>query len=387
VPRTPSLLRSLLPLALALHLLAGSAAAQQLVVAELRGQVLLDETPLAGARVVLHHVGALESGPVDSLLTARDGGFRFPLPNVPDPATDPEIWFASVFHGGVNYFSEPIQLAIQLDSAVIIRVFDSETAPPGGAALSVTARYTLIEQEGGQWFLTDLLHPRNATGRTLIAGPDGATWTYPLPEGASDLQLGGEQMAPSMAEIVDGNLRVSSPIQPGIQEIIVRYRVPEPFMTLSYPGVTDSVELMIREPAPVAVEGLANGEPVEMEPGVRYRRFAGTGLLNAVVSLTEAVQPPELPMRWMTVGVALLLTLAGVVAVLRPHASVVLPGQRVAATVFDAGMSPFERRQLLLLEVARLDEARARGEAPDDEWSNRRRTLLERARELGRTGS
>ena len=30
------------------------------------------------------------------------------------------------------------------------------------ASLPVTARYSLIEQEGGQWFLTDLLHPRNA---------------------------------------------------------------------------------------------------------------------------------------------------------------------------------------------------------------------------------
>jgi len=383
----PRILSPLLPLALALHLLAGSAGAQELAVADLRGRVLLAETPLAGARVVLHHVGTFESGPVDSVLTARDGAFRFRLPNVPDPATDPEIWFASVLHQGVSYFSEPIQLAIQLDSVQTIRVFDSETAPPEGAALPIAARYTLIEQQGVQWFLTDLFHPRNETGRTLIAGAGGATWVYPLPEGASDLQLGGEQMAPSSAEIVDGNLRVTSPIQPGIQEVIVRYRIPEPFLTLRYPGATDSVELMIREPAPVAVAGLANGQPVEMEPGVRYRRFNGAGLVDAVVSLTESEEPLELPMRWMTVGIALLLATAGVVAVLRPHPAVVLPGQRVAATVFDARMSPFERRQLLLLELARLDEARARGETPDDEWSNRRRTLLERARELGRTGS
>jgi hypothetical protein len=192
-------------------------------------------------------------------------------------------------------------------------------------------------------------------------------------------------MAPSAAEIVDGNLRLTSPIQPGIQEVIVRYRVPDPFLTIRYPGATDSVELMIREPAPVAVEGLANGQPVEMEPGVRYRRFNGTRLVDAVVSLTESREPPQLPLQWMAVGIALALTVAALFAVLRPHPSVVLPGGSVAATVIDSRLSPFEQRQLLLLELARLDEARARG--GEDQWANRRRALLERVRELGRRQS
>jgi hypothetical protein len=275
-----------------------------------------------------------------------------------------------------------VQLAAQLDSAQTIRVFESETAPAGGAALGVAARYTLVEQEGEQWFLTDLLHPRNASTRTLIAPPGGATWVYPLPEGATDLQIGGEQMAPSAAEIVDGNLRLISALQPGIQEVIVRYRVPDPFFTLRYPGATDSVELMIREPAPIAVEGLANGVPVEMEPGVRYRRYNGTGLVDAVVSLVEFQPPPELPHEWTAVVIALLLTGAALFAALRPHPSVLLPGP-VGTAQLDARLTPFERRQLLLLELARLDESRPEG-AAHDEWSNRRRVLLERVAELGR---
>ena len=90
-------------------------------------------------------MAGLESGPVDSVVTARDGGFRFRLPRVPDPAANPEIWFASVRHQGVNYFGDPIQLAVHLDSVQTIRVFDSETAPQEGAALPITARYTLID--------------------------------------------------------------------------------------------------------------------------------------------------------------------------------------------------------------------------------------------------
>ena len=381
----------LLPLALALPLIAagpltqsGEAAAQELVVPELRGRVLLGDAPLAGARVVLHHLGGLEPGAVDSVLTARDGGFRFVLPNVPNPQVTPEIWFTSVAHDGVTYFGEPVQLAAQLDSAQTIRVYESETAPPGGAVMPLTARYTLIEQEGGRWFLTDLLHPRNETGRTLVAPPGGATWTYPLPPGATDLQIGGEQMMPSMAVIADGQLRLTSPIQPGIAEIIVRYRIPDPFVTIPYPGTTDSVEMMIREPAPIAVEGLASGQPVEMEPGVRYRRFNGSQLADARIVLSESQPPPELPLEWTAVAIALVLTGAALFAALRPHPSVVLPGQAVAQTVLDQRLSPFEQRQLLLLELARLEAARPADGAPQDEWSNRRGALLERVRQLGR---
>jgi hypothetical protein len=89
----------------------------------------------------------------------------------------------------------------------------------------------------------------------------------------------------------------------------------------------------------------------------------------------------------MAVGIALALTVAALIAVLRPHPAVVLPGRSVAATVMDSRLSPFEQRQLLLLELARLDEARARQGGGADQWANRRRALLERARELGRRPS
>ena len=369
---------------------AGSIGAQELAVAELRGRVLLEDVPLVGARVVLHRVTTAESGPLDSLLTGSAATFQFRLPNVPDPAVRQEVWFTSVRHDGVNYFGDPIHLAAQLDSVQTIRVFDTETAPPGGAALGIQARYTLMDQENGQWFLTDLLHVRNDGETTLVAAVGEATWAYPLPAGASDLEVGGDQTSPDAAELVNGDLRVTSAIPPGERELVVRYRVPDPFVTLRYPGMTGEVEVLVRDPAPLTVIGLEGAAPVEIEAGVRYQRYVGGQLVDAIVSVREASVPPRLPLGWMAVGIAMALAVAGVAATLRPHPAVVpvapgtLPDEQVVAP--DARLSPFEQRQLVLLEVARLDDARERG-GNEVQWAARRRALVERVRELEGSGA
>ena len=317
---------------------AGSIGAQELAVAELRGRVLLEDVPLVGARVVLHRVTTAESGPLDSLLTGSAGTFRFRLPNVPDPAVRQEVWFTSVRHDGVNYFGDPIHLAAQLDSVQTIRVFDTETAPPGGAALGIQARYTLMDQENGQWFLTDLLHVRNDGETTLVAAVGEATWAYPLPAGASDLEVGGDQTSPDAAELVNGDLRVTSAIPPGERELVVRYRVPDPFVTLRYPGMTGEVEVLVRDPAPLTVIGLEGAAPVEIEAGVRYQRYVGGQLVDAIVSVREASVPPRLPLGWMAVGIAMALAVAGVAATLRPHPAVVPVAPRTPTG--RAGRSP-----------------------------------------------
>ncbi len=384
------LARRAAPLLLALvasGMAAGRVSAQQPAVAELHGQVLLENDPLPSAPVVLHRVSTQESGPIDSTRAGPDGGFRFRLRNVPDPSSIQEVWFASVEWAGVSYFSAPIHLAAQLDSVHTIQVFDTTVASPAGAPLRVQARYTLMEEGPGGWLITDLLRVRNEGERTLVAAPGGATWTYPLPTGAADLEVGGSQRSPDAVALEEGMLRVTSPVPPGERELVVRYRIPDPFVTLRYPGPTDSVKLMVREPAPVAVAGLNGGQPVEMEPGVRYRHYTGIGLRDAVVSLTELRPPPELPLAWIAVAIALVLAGAGVLGVLRPHPSVALATAVPPAAALDPRLTPFEQRQLLLLEVARLDEARPSAVGPEeDAWSERRSALLDRVGEL-ETGS
>lgn len=357
--------------------------AQEPATADIRGQVLVNGEPAAGATVVVHRVGPDASGPLDSLRSGRDGGFRFRLPRVPDPGSG-EVFFASVEHGGINYFGPLIQIAAQLDSIYVVRAFDSQPAPPGGAVLPVSARYILLEEVPDVgWSATDLVHVAYQGERTLVSAPGGATFVYPLPAGATNLEIGGNQMAPDAATLTeDGNLRITSAIPPGEREFVVRYHVPDPFLTLRFPGNTTEAELLVKEPAPpMEVEGLQAAPPVEMEPGVHYRRYAGGDLNDVTVVIRRGKGEPLLPTRWLAVGLALLLASAALYGVLRPHPQ--MANAAGAAAPGPPGLSSFERRQRLLLEVAHLDEAHAACRiASADEWAARRRALLELVHEL-----
>ena len=326
-------------------------AAQQPAVAELFGRVLANGEASSGALVVFHRVGPDGSGPIDSLRAGADGSFRYRLPRVPDPASQ-EVYFASVARDGVNYFGPLISTAAELDSIYLIRSFDTAIAPPEGAPLKLAMRATLLEEVAN------------------------AGWT------ATDLEIGGNQMSPDAATLTGGNLRITSALPPGEREIVVRYRLPDPFVTVRYPGTTAEAELLVREPAPpLEVEGLQAAPPVEMEPGVSYRRFGGANLQDLAVVIRAGAGAPLVPTRWLAVALALLLAAAALYAVVRPHPAVA--GAPSLAPAVAAGISPFERRQRLLLEVARLDEARDAGRITDaDEWATRRRALLERVREL-----
>jgi hypothetical protein len=186
-------------------------------------------------------------------------------------------------------------------------------------------------------------------------------------------------MTPDAVELIDGHLLVTSSLPPGMREFVVRYRLADPFVTLSLPGFTGEMELLVREPAPpLEVTGLQPAPSVEMEPGVTYRRFVEDSLLEATVTLSQGERQPVVPTRWLAVGLALVLTIASLYSVLRPgaagHHEVPVP----------LAVTPFERRQMLLIEVARLDESRAKGEiALEDDWVARRRILIERVQELG----
>jgi hypothetical protein len=358
-------------------------AAQQPAVAELNGRVLANGQPSSAALVVFHRVGPEGSGPIDSLRAGADGSFRYRLPRVPDPASQ-EVYFASVVRDGVNYFGPLISTAAELDSTYVITSFDTATAPPAGVPVRLAMRALLLEEVPSVgWTATDLLHIVQEGDRTLVAAPGGATFVYPLPEGATDLEIGGNQMSPDAATLAGGSLRITSALPPGEREVVVRYRLPDPFVTVRYPGTTAEAELLVKEPAPpLEVEGLAAVPPVEMEPGTSYRRYAGANLQDLSVVIREGEGDPLIPTRWLAVALALLLAGAALYAVLRPHPAVA--GAPAAAAPVPLGITPFERRQRLLLEVARLDEARDSGRITNaDEWAAHRRALLERLRELG----
>lgn len=340
---------------------------------ELAGTVTRLDRPLAGATVVLHRVDAASAGEIDSVRAGPDGAFRFTLPTVPDPGGPGEIYFASVRHDGVLYFGGAISRAVQLDSAYAIEVFDTVSAPAGGAPLAVEVRYLVLEQAAEGWEVTDLLQVRHDGDRTLVAPSGGATWSHPLPAGAVDVEFGGGDLAPEVAAVRGDTLAIVAPIAPGQRQYLLRYRIPsEGDLRFPVPTAVDEVELLVREPAPTSQVALLDGVgTVELEDGVRYRRYTGTLAGGAPVEVHFDADPSGLPLRELMVGLALALAAVGLWAVSR--------GSGRAAGPVATGPATGDERDRLLLEVARLDEAIARADADEAE-----RLRAQRADAVGR---
>jgi hypothetical protein len=341
----------------------------------LSGRVLLGDSALTAGTVVLHRVATESQGEVDSVSVGRDGGFSFRLPSVPDPGRS-EVYFASVRHAGILYFGSAVTLPVQLDSLYEIRTYDTLMAPESGIVLPVQARNVFLEEENGSWQVTDLLQVQYGGDRTVVAREGGAAWRYPLPPGAMDPSVVEGDFGVEALDFQEGDVVVRSALPPGERLFVVRYTLPDPFLSLPLPGETETLEVLIREPAPpLEAPLLVMTERVELEPGTTYRRFSGTGLSKQVVQFVEGATTSPPPVRWLTVILALLMTGAGLWAV-----------QRGAEGPATASVEDATTRQALLMRIARLDEDfESRGSTSPEErgaYDARRLELLRRLRNV-----
>ena len=120
------------------------------------------------------------------------------------------------------------------------------------------------------------------------------------------------------------------------------------------PGVTETMEILVREPAPLtAVTGLQQTAPVEVEEGVTYRRYVGADLADQAVGLILADEPVTVPVEWAAVLLAFLLTGTAIFAM-----------QRSAADPRVAPVTMASDRRQVLRELAVLDEAYEREGKP-----------------------
>jgi hypothetical protein len=306
--------------------------------------------PVPGLTVVLHRVDAVEAGEIDSVRASPEGIFRFELPTVPDPGGRGEVYFASARHQGVLYFGLPITAAIQLDSMYSIQVYDTAVAPPRGAPILPSVRYILAEPVGEAWQLTDLIQLNVQGERTWVAADSGVTWSYPLPPGLREIQVGGGDVPEVSTALRDGSLEITAPLPPGFRQVVIRYLLDSLTVEIPVPGGVEEMDFLVRDPAPpVEVRGLIPAESVEVEPGVRYRRFAGVAVPDTVLQVRELPPEFQVPTRWLAVLLALLLAGVGLYAVRRPH------GGMEAAT--ESAPDRELSREELVREVAELDVA------------------------------
>ena len=333
--------------------------------ARLEGFVLEGDSGVDSATVFLHRVSPEEAGEVGSASVGAGGEFRFVLPSLPSVDAE-DVYFASVEYEGVLYFGSAITTVEQLDSLYEIRIYRAEEVPPDGVSLPIEVRNMFVEFGGEAWFATDLFVIANRGTRTLVAGEDGVVWSYPLPPGSTEPELGESDLPPDAVTFEAGRVRVSAPIPPGDRVLMIRYRLEALGSVIPAPGSTEMFELLVREPAPsLEVVGLSPMDVVGLN-GSAYRRYGGSELVDAVLTLveTEAEGPP--PVEWLALLATMMLALGGFLAYRRPRRRGALPQGRALG------------REALILEVARVDDELSAAAEPDvrSELLDRREALL-----------
>lgn len=352
------------------------ARAQVLAKPVLHGKVFVGDSVLHQGRVILHHVSMASQGEVDSTRIARDGTFTFDLPSVPDSAHS-EIYFASVRHSGILYFGPALVRAVQLDSLYTIHTWDTTMVAAKGVPLPVETRNIFLQQDSGHWVATDLFQVRNDANKTLVAPPGGLVWRYPLAAGATDAVVIQSDVGADAEGFEGGDIVIKAPLSPGDQLFVARYRVPDPYLTLRLPGITEHLNILVREPAPpINAPGFTLMEPVQMDPGTTYRRYGAMQIRDGVVRLSKGSKPRTPPVRWFSVILAMVLAGVGLWAFRKGNTGTLPRPSRAANT-----------RHALLVEIAALDDSFEARVNPSPEerkaYEVRRRELLRRLRVLG----
>ena len=220
----------------------------------LEGIVLDGDSAVDAATVVLHRWGREETGEVERITAGAGGEFQFllpaGLPAVPNADIEGDVYFISVEYDGVLYFGPGITALDQLDSLYLVRVFRAEEVAPEGVPLAVEQRTTFIDFIGEEWVATEFFAIANPGTSTLVARENGVVWSYPLPPGAVEPELGGNEMPLDAVTFEGGRVRVRAPIPPGGRGLSIRYRLEDLSATIPAPGRTASFELLIREPSP-----------------------------------------------------------------------------------------------------------------------------------------
>ncbi len=334
----------------------------------LRGRVMLGGLGVDSAVAVLHRVSMEEAGEVDSVLVVPGGDFEFRIERPPSVSDQSNILFASVRYEGVLYFGPAVTEADQLDSLYVVNVFGAETAPVEGNPLPVTVRNVFLERWEEGWRATDLFQILNAGERTLVAAKDGVVWSYPLPPGATSLELGQGDLPPDAVTFEEDRVTVRAPLPPGERMLLIRYELPTLEAEFPAPRATETFDLLVKEPAPTLdVAGLQPIDVVALDAESTYRRYSATDLIDASVSIEEGSEGGLPSMGLFAVLLAALLGGVGLFAYLRPSVRPIGSRRPLAASA-----GPQDERATLILKVARLDESNKGVSDPDA-----RRTILE----------
>ncbi|MGE0441056.1 MAG: hypothetical protein AB7L66_14980 [Gemmatimonadales bacterium] len=265
------------------------------------------QSPVGGIRVVLHRVGLLQQGPVDTVETDAQGRFRFRF--ALDTAAS---YLVSANYAGIEYFSQPLSRdPARPDTAVQVVVFDTSSTAP----VALRNRTIVIGSPDplGTRTVIDWLAIENR-GRVTRVEEDSLdpTWSAPLPPEARNPVLGDaaiSRISPDALIFRNDSVGLIAPVSPGAKEILLQYEITADSrqLTLETAGA-DSAEVFLEErTARVPTTGWVTRDSQLFEGRSFLRVERGAGADGRLVVRF----PRTTPARWMlpllVAGTALLL--------------------------------------------------------------------------------
>lgn len=343
----------------------------------------LGTVPVPNLWVVLHRVAPNLSGPLDSMRTNAQGGYRF---DYQPSGGDQAVYFVSASYGGIAYFSNPLREAETRGDEAQVTVFDTTSV---AFPLTVRGRHLIVSEPDSSAHRTiiEVFELSNDSTRTIVAPEDAdaePTWTFSIPEAAVNLEAGQGDLPADAFVQSRGQVALYAALAPGLKQLSVSYRVPASAFPLEISVDHGAVvlEVLLEEPgAHVHGANLIATQPVALE-GRQFQRF-----------LSQDVRPGEqisLESPDSAVGRTLYVSvLVGAVALL-VLVSVLRAGMRRQRPIADAGRRNVEEPEVptpdrLAREIADLDAAFARQRAPSDAvrkaYEHRRAELADALRE------
>ncbi len=261
--------------------------------------------------------------------------------------------------------------------SVEVTVYDATTSDE---AIRVATAHTIIYIEQGSLWVKEYFFFVNESDRTYIgptAGGNGVTLRFSLPKEATELQYGLELMECCIVGSEEG-FDDTMPVLPGSKEVVYAYRVSYNSRAYTFPQRVNypiaSFDLMVQgEGTEVVNEQLTTGELLNIED-TWFNHLSGSDFAPGDILTTRL---SSLPSTTDNQGAIVWVALALVVLAGGFGFSYLLRKKRLQPVTPEGRLD--QKRQRLLVELAKLDDDLEDGKIPEDVY---RRLRAERKTQL-----
>ncbi len=327
---------------------------------------------------VFPFVGETSLEPI-TVTTRADGTFE--VANL--PTGEDRSYGLRVEYAGVEYFY-PELITFGAGTTVEAEVTVYETTSDD-TAIHVVRHHVIIDFAEGTMQVAEMYIFQNPGDRTFVGS--GETLRFPLPAGAMELRFEDPRMRTS-TRLAEGNVVVDTlPVPPGMRQVLFSYALPYQGSSATfekeilYPTVNLNI-LVADVGVKVGAEGFTAGEPITTRGEARFLNYtrsdvtAGSRLRLTFSNLPRGagaaagvVPDRSATLRWLGIGLTIVALAFGV-------AYPVLRSRLLHGAGGSEELSLLRRRrQVLLQEIADLDDVFEAGGMDEAEYRDARAAL------------